>query len=600
MPRSASRNSLRTLAALLLLLILTVSSVLAGNATIMAPAVAGNGSGVLTTIEVEALPGRGRTLVSTEPLIGLDTQNSERIAREVTEKILEEDFSDTDLIFTIRSQNAASVDGPSAGAAMVVAIISAFSEIPLNGSVAITGTIESDGGIGSVGGILQKARAAASSGTKTFLIPRGTRLQTEESNTEKVEPDGIIISESKTTTTDVVTYGREKLGLRVLEISSINEALPIFFGETFAKRLPETKLEEIPLLEKIELPEESGMRTIAGNGLARARALVARTNNTALAEKVANAETLLEMNYFYTAANEAFLAATEARIESSSLEESKRDFETLNERVGKLVSELNSSAEYSISQMAPLGAGLQRYSWAVAYYGDSGDELAAVSSAIEWISAAEDILGNLPEKGGTEIARNSIEEKAGVRIVEAYRTVALAKSSGADTYLAERALSFAALSLEAGLPLASILDSEDAIAHAESESFSGTVQEIAEKAGNLSIAGSSRNPWALSYSKHSDYLMHRASLLNSKSDARSALFLSLRAFGVETAFLSFPSALEKSEVFQSGAPSWIDKFLVVFPVAASLAALLLSAYSVILSRKTLREARRGKKGGGRK
>jgi PDZ domain-containing protein len=66
-----------------------------------------------------------------------------------------------------------SSDGPSAGAAMTVGFIAVLKGESIQRGVAITGTIESNGRIGPVGGIADKVRAAAREGYRTVLIPQG-------------------------------------------------------------------------------------------------------------------------------------------------------------------------------------------------------------------------------------------------------------------------------------------------------------------------------------------------------------------------------------------------------------------------------------------
>ncbi|MGH7164285.1 MAG: S16 family serine protease [Nitrospiraceae bacterium] len=66
-----------------------------------------------------------------------------------------------------------STDGPSAGAAMAVGFIAAFKGDTIRRGIALTGTIEADGRIGSVGAIPDKVRAAAREGCRTILIPQG-------------------------------------------------------------------------------------------------------------------------------------------------------------------------------------------------------------------------------------------------------------------------------------------------------------------------------------------------------------------------------------------------------------------------------------------
>jgi PDZ domain-containing protein len=67
------------------------------------------------------------------------------------------------------------VGGPSAGLAFTLAVLDVLTEGELTGglSVAVTGTIGDDGGVGEVGGVVQKAAAAADAGAELFLVPPG-------------------------------------------------------------------------------------------------------------------------------------------------------------------------------------------------------------------------------------------------------------------------------------------------------------------------------------------------------------------------------------------------------------------------------------------
>jgi ATP-dependent Lon protease len=62
-------------------------------------------------------------------------------------------------------------DGPSAGVAMYVALVSLFRDQPVLSEVAMTGEISLRGLVLPVGGIKEKVVAAATSGIKTVLLP---------------------------------------------------------------------------------------------------------------------------------------------------------------------------------------------------------------------------------------------------------------------------------------------------------------------------------------------------------------------------------------------------------------------------------------------
>jgi PDZ domain-containing protein len=69
--------------------------------------------------------------------------------------------------------NLANVGGPSAGLVFSLAVIDKLTTGDLSGSnfVAGTGTIDSDGKVGSIGGITHKIFAAHDAGATVFLVP---------------------------------------------------------------------------------------------------------------------------------------------------------------------------------------------------------------------------------------------------------------------------------------------------------------------------------------------------------------------------------------------------------------------------------------------
>jgi len=74
-----------------------------------------------------------RILVNTIPKIGIDIQTSVRTGVRVAEDVTGVSLSKTDVILTIKaSQEVEIVDGPSAGAAITVAIIAAIRKESLN------------------------------------------------------------------------------------------------------------------------------------------------------------------------------------------------------------------------------------------------------------------------------------------------------------------------------------------------------------------------------------------------------------------------------------------------------------------------------------
>jgi len=86
--------------------------------------------------------------------------------------------------FHINIIGGGKVDGPSAGTAITVLIISLLKEKGIRQDVAITGEISINGEVKPVGGIVEKIYGAIQAGMKKVLIPEGNREDVPENITE--------------------------------------------------------------------------------------------------------------------------------------------------------------------------------------------------------------------------------------------------------------------------------------------------------------------------------------------------------------------------------------------------------------------------------
>ncbi|PUE30502.1 endopeptidase La [Limnohabitans sp. Jir72] len=130
--------------------------------------------GDLLTIEAALMPGKG--VITRTGSLGDVMKESVEAARTVVRSrsrllgIKDEVFEKKDLHIHV-PDGATPKDGPSAGAAMTTAMVSAMTGIPVRADVAMTGEITLRGEVTAIGGLKEKLLAALRGGIKTVLIP---------------------------------------------------------------------------------------------------------------------------------------------------------------------------------------------------------------------------------------------------------------------------------------------------------------------------------------------------------------------------------------------------------------------------------------------
>ena len=88
-------------------------------------------------------------------------------------------FSNIDIHVHV-PEGAVPKDGPSAGVAMTLAIISCLSKTPVDPNVAMTGEVTLRGNALPIGGLREKSLAALRSGIKTIIVPKDNKKDVEE------------------------------------------------------------------------------------------------------------------------------------------------------------------------------------------------------------------------------------------------------------------------------------------------------------------------------------------------------------------------------------------------------------------------------------
>lgn len=139
--------------------------------------------GAILPIEVTYFPGKGG-LVLTGKLgdvmkesasIAFDYVKANATKYGIDGKLLAE--NDVHIHFP---EGAIPKDGPSAGVAITIAIISCFSNKPVDSNVAMTGEVTLRGRALEIGGLREKSLAALRSGIKTIIVPRNNKKSITE------------------------------------------------------------------------------------------------------------------------------------------------------------------------------------------------------------------------------------------------------------------------------------------------------------------------------------------------------------------------------------------------------------------------------------
>ena len=139
--------------------------------------------GDLLTIEAAIMPGMG--VITRTGSLGDVMKESVEAARTVVRSrsamlgIKDDLFEKRDIHIHV-PDGATPKDGPSAGAAMTTAFVSALTGIPVRGDVAMTGEITLRGEVTGIGGLKEKLLAALRGGIKTVLIPEENAKDLQE------------------------------------------------------------------------------------------------------------------------------------------------------------------------------------------------------------------------------------------------------------------------------------------------------------------------------------------------------------------------------------------------------------------------------------
>lgn len=244
---------------LLALLIVPQGLAQRGHLTLLTVSESENGTrtGGTADLYLDIRAGTGQIFLDTFPLTRLDTQSSTRFANQVACAETSVDCTKFDFFYTIKA-NAPAIGGPSAGAAVAVLTLAMLEGKKLDEQTAITGTINSGGLIGPVGGEKEKAEAAKRAGItrvliSTFSYPKElnksyvkklknlTEQKREEKTEEKKKGENNTRREHQTTNQTInlsklyIPINLSEVSIKIIKVTTLREALARFTGEQYVE-----------------------------------------------------------------------------------------------------------------------------------------------------------------------------------------------------------------------------------------------------------------------------------------------------------------------------------------------------------------------------
>jgi ATP-dependent Lon protease len=160
--------------------------------------------GDILFIEASKVPGSGKLILTGQ--LGDVMKESAQAALTLARNFLGDAFEKSDIHIHVPA-GATPKDGPSAGVAIFLALVSLLTGVPVRADVAMTGEISLRGLVVPIGGVKEKTLAALRAGIKTVMLPKRNEKDLE----------------------DVPAEAREKLEFVFLE--RVEEAVKTAIGE---------------------------------------------------------------------------------------------------------------------------------------------------------------------------------------------------------------------------------------------------------------------------------------------------------------------------------------------------------------------------------
>ena len=188
-------------------------------------AIIGDRSGIVLPIAAEAAPAQSKEegkIIATGKLGEIALEAVQNVSA-LIKKNTGTNISNYDIHIQFL-QSYEGVEGDSASVSIATSVISALENIPIDQSLALTGSLSVRGDVLPVGGVTGKIEAAAESGIKTVLIPKSNMddVMIEERYKNKIK---IIPVETLSDVLEHALVGKEKESL-IAKMRKITEIVP--------------------------------------------------------------------------------------------------------------------------------------------------------------------------------------------------------------------------------------------------------------------------------------------------------------------------------------------------------------------------------------
>jgi predicted S18 family serine protease len=377
------------------------------------------GSGVLINVSMTIQEGDG-IFVLIEPLVKVDTQESIRTAIDLVRG------NRTGRFLVEIPSTSYSVEGPSGGAAFALIAKALLDDKFILPDFTVTGTIDSFGRIGQVGGVYEKVIAARNGGIKLVLVPEGEGIQSI------YVPDDQNVSALRLV--NLTLYAKQEWNISVIEVGDFATASALAFGE-IEPQIPSNESPFIDLGLYDFVPEEreyldsfESMKEIALYELTKANEtlndmLSSLRKGTveddptletiyallyAVQSAIETGFTAYEQGYYYTAANYGFLSNIDLRVtDYTILELNASDLLIIMETARKDITELKKRiavTPVTTTNLQWYAGAVQRAYWADIKLSEASmsvdyNTLRDVSIVQEWIVGSNLFLDYLNTSG---------------------------------------------------------------------------------------------------------------------------------------------------------------------------------------------------------